>query len=338
MTKILITGGAGFIGTNSACHFLEKGWEVTILDNFSRAGSKTNIKFLQSKFKKHLKVVAGDIRYAKNELASLTRDANVVIHLAAQVAVTTSVINPHEDFEINALGTLNVLEAVRKSKTNPVLLYSSTNKVYGNLSGHEIVEKKTRYEFKKMPFGVPEDIGLDFYSPYGCSKGTADQYVHDYARIYGLRTIVFRQSCIYGPHQFGIEDQGWLAWFTIASLENRPITIYGTGKQVRDALYIDDLVNAYDMAIANIQTTKGRVYNIGGGPKNTISIWYDFFPLLEKFTGEKIKVYFKPQRPGDQLIYVSDIRKSKKDFSWQPQVSLALGLNKLFEWIAKNKS
>jgi len=338
MKKILITGGAGFIGINSAFHFLEKGWEVIIFDNFSRAGSKTIIKFLQGKFKSTLKVVVGDVRYSKKILGFLTQDVDVVIHLAAQVAVTTSVENPQEDFEINAMGTLNVLEAIRNSKSNPILLYSSTNKVYGDLSGQKIVEKKTRYEFKNLPFGVPEDIGLDFYSPYGCSKGTADQYVHDYSRIYGLKTIVFRQSCIYGPHQFGMEDQGWLAWFTIATLENKPITIYGNGKQVRDVLYIDDLVNAYDLAIEKIQITKGRVYNIGGGPKNTISVWYDFFPMLEKLAERKINVDFKTQRPGDQLIYISDIRKSKKDFSWEPQTNIASGLDKLFKWISKNKS
>ncbi len=337
MNKVVITGGAGFIGINTALRFLEKGWAVTIFDNFSRLGSKSNLEYLHSKFKRNLKIVVGDVRYSKKELVPLVRDADAVIHLAAQVAVTTSVENPREDFEINALGTLNVLEAARNSRSNPILLYSSTNKVYGNLSEHEIVEKQTRYEFKRLPYGVPEDIGLDFYSPYGCSKGAADQYIHDYARIYGIRTVVFRQSCIYGPHQFGMEDQGWLAWFTIAALENKPITIYGTGKQVRDVLYVDDLVNAYELAIDKIKVTKGQIYNIGGGPKNTISVWYEFFPMLEKFVGRKIKVDFKTQRPGDQLIYISDVRKCKKDFSWEPQTSVSSGLDKLFKWIIENK-
>lgn len=336
--RILITGGAGFIGINAAQYFLKQGHTVIIYDNFSRKGSVENANLLK-KDKKYsgLEIVKGEIKEFSKELRNAVLKSDVVLHLAAQVAVTTSVDDPRNDFEINALGTLNVLEAIRQSENKPILLYTSTNKVYGGLEDLKIVENKTRYEFENLQNGVSENRCLDFHSPYGCSKGCADQYVRDYARIYGLNTIVFRQSCIYGPHQFGVEDQGWVAWFIIALTKNKKISIYGNGKQVRDLLYVDDLINAYDLAIKNIKKTKGQIYNIGGGAKNTISIWFDFKPILEKLFGRKIEPKFSNWRPGDQPIYVSDIRKAKKDFGWEPEVNVEQGIRKLYDWVAANK-
>lgn len=336
--SILIIGGAGFIGINAASYYLSKGHSVIIFDNFSRNGSKSNLAWFKKEYgTKNLKVVKGDVRYDLAKIQRLVKDVNIVLHLAAQVAVTTSVENPREDFEINAGGTFNVLEAVRKSGNNPVLIYSSTNKVYGGLEDLKIVEQKTRYVFKDLPLGVSEERATDFHSPYGCSKGTADQYVRDYSRIYGLNTIVFRQSCIYGPHQFGIEDQGWVAWFIIALAKNKTISIYGNGKQVRDLLFVEDLVMAYDLAAKHINKTKGQIYNVGGGVKNTISIWFDFKPILEKLFGKKIEPKFSDWRPGDQPIYVSDIRKAKKDFGWEPKVNVEQGIKKLYNWVQINK-
>lgn len=337
--KILITGGAGFIGTNATEYFLNKGNTVTVFDNFSRDGSRSNLLFLKKNYKtKNLKVIEGDIRYDQKKLIRLVKNADLVLHLAAQVAVTTSVLDPEEDFGINALGTFNVLEAVRKSGNNPILIYSSTNKVYGGLEDLKVVEEKTRYKIASLPYGVSEERCLDFHSPYGCSKGTADQYVRDYSRIYGLNTIVFRQSCIYGPHQFGVEDQGWVAWFIIALTKSKEITIYGNGKQVRDILYVEDLVRAYEMAAKNIKKTRGKIYNIGGGSTQTISIWFDFKPILEKLFHRKITVKFSKWRPGDQPIFVSDIRRAKKDFGWEPKIGVTEGITKLHSWIQENKN
>lgn len=336
MKHILITGGAGFIGTNAALYYLKKGWKVTVLDNFSRQGSRENGKYLKKQGKKNIQIVEADIRTDQKILQKVVKNCDVVLHLAGQVAVTKSVKNPRDDFESNALGTLNLLEAVRLSKSNPVFLYSSTNKVYGNLENLKIKKTGTRYEFVDQVFGVSEKQLLDFHSPYGCSKGAADQYVRDYHRIYGLNTVVFRQSCIYGPYQFGIEDQGWVAWFLIALKKHKKITIYGDGKQVRDLLYIDDLLNAYDLAIKNIKKTRGQIYNIGGGIRNTISVWYDFKPILENLYNQKISVDFSEWREGDQRLYVSDIRKAKKDFGWTPQISYNNGIRILYKWIDEN--
>ncbi len=335
--KYLITGGAGFIGSNTAYAFLKKGADVIIFDNFSRNGSNSNTEWLQSQYKGHVTVVNGDIVKDYSLLVKLIKKVDVVFHFAAQVAVTTSVIDPRRDFEINALGTFNMLEAVRKAGNNPIFIYTSTNKVYGELEDMTIVEKKSRYSFKDLPFGISEERNLDFHSPYGCSKGAADQYVRDYARIYGLNTIVFRQSCIYGPRQFGIEDQGWVAWFVIALTLGKKITIYGNGKQVRDILYIDDLTRAYELAIKHIKKTKGNIYNIGGGTKNTISVWHEFKPILESLFNKKIISKFADFRPGDQPIFISDIRKAKKDFQWEPKISVQEGISLLFDWVQMNK-
>lgn len=333
--KVFITGGAGFIGTNTCDYYLKKGYSVYILDNFTREGSKLNAKYLSSKYK-NLIVIKGDIRSISKKTEEIIKSCDLIFHFAGQVAVTTSIENPLEDFIVNTGGTLNMLEIARKSQLNPIFIYSSTNKVYGGLSNLKIVEKKTRYSFKDLPEGVSESCNLDFHSPYGCSKGAADQYVRDYHRIYGLRTIVFRQSCIYGPHQYGMADQGWIAWFILALLKGKEITIYGDGKQVRDVLYIDDLVRAYDLAVKKINKTAGNIYNIGGSRKNSISVWSEFKPILESLFGKKIKEQFDDWRAGDQKIYVSDIRKAEKDFKWKPRITPAQGIKRTFMWLKKD--
>lgn len=334
--NIFITGGAGFIGINAASYYLKQKHRVTIFDNFSRPGGKKNISWLVQNHKGSVQVVDGDIRSDQRKLISYAKRADLVLHLAGQVAVTSSVANPLTDFEINARGTLNVLEAVRTSGHNPVLIYSSTNKVYGSLEDLAVTETPTRYEFENLCFGVSETRCIDFHSPYGCSKGAADQYVRDYSRIYGLNTIVFRQSCIYGPHQHGVEDQGWVAWFMIALTQEKRLTIYGNGKQVRDLLHIDDLLRAYDAAAKNIRVTKGQIYNIGGGPQNTLSIWHEFKPLLERLYTRTIVPEFSDWRPGDQPIYISDIRKAKQDFQWEPMIRVPQGITSLYAWIQDN--
>lgn len=333
--NILITGGAGFIGVNAARHFMRRGWEITILDNLSRPGTEYNLKRLQGEMPE-IKFVKADIRTDYAQLLEAANTHDVVLHLAAQVAVTTSVTNPREDFDINALGTFNVLEAVRASSRKPMVLYASTNKVYGGLEHLTVTESESRYAFAVGRGGVGEDTPLDFHSPYGCSKGAADQYVRDYARIYGLKTVVFRQSCIYGPHQLGIEDQGWVAWFMIAGLFNRAVTIYGNGKQVRDLLYIDDLVRAYDVAIVKIATASGQVYNVGGGNKNTLSL-REFFNLLKNQEGMTLRSSSADWRPGDQPIFVSDNTKMKKDLDWEPQVNVSMGIARLMAWLKENR-
>jgi CDP-paratose 2-epimerase len=269
------------------------------------------------------------------ERAAQGREA--IFHLAAQVAVTTSVTNPRDDFKINALGTFNVLEAARATGTNPVVIYSSTNKVYGGMEEAKVVEGPERYALADLPLGVAETWPLDFHSPYGCSKGTGDQYVRDYARIYGLPTVVFRQSAIYGERQFGVEDQGWLAHFAICATLGRPITIYGDGKQVRDMLYVGDLARAFERALDQIATVRGKVFNIGGGPGFTLTIWSEAGPLLEQLSGRKIDVRYGKWRPGDQRIYVSDIRKAERELGWKPEVAPKEGIARLWQWAQENK-
>ncbi|MEK7536062.1 MAG: GDP-mannose 4,6-dehydratase [Patescibacteria group bacterium] len=334
--RLLITGGAGFIGINAAEHFIKKGWFVIILDNYSRIGAKDNIAWLTGNYKGKFEVIVCDITRDLGKLKNAVTRVSAVLHLAGQVAVTTSVENPRDDFERNALGAFNVLEAIRNSKNRPTLLYSSTNKVYGGLEHEAVVEEKSRYSFKSLKFGVDETAPLDFHSPYGCSKGTADQYIRDYARIYDLDTVVLRQSCIYGPHQFGIEDQGWVAWFTIASLMDRPVKIYGNGKQVRDVLFVSDLTNLYDLCLRNIKKVRGEVFNVGGGQKNTMSL-IEFMPKLEKITDKKLSWKFGKVRPGDQPIFVADTRKAKKLLGWEPRVNIDAGLDKLAQWVKDNQ-
>ncbi|MGC1374780.1 MAG: GDP-mannose 4,6-dehydratase [Anaerolineales bacterium] len=333
----LITGGAGFIGSNYVHRLVERGEKVTIYDNLSRAGSKVNLAWLEKTFGKDaFHLVVGDVTDAPL-LASSTRNADVIVHLAGQVAVTTSVTDPRHDFESNALGTFNALEAARLSEHKPVFIYASTNKVYGGMEDVRIVEDSTRWRYADLALGCPETQPLDFHSPYGCSKGTGDQYVHDYARIYGLPTVVMRQSCIYGPRQFGVEDQGWLAWMIIAAVTGRPITIYGDGKQVRDVLHVDDLLNGYDVALAKMDAARGQVYNLGGGTRNVLAVWSEFGPLLEKLLGRKIPVARADWRPGDQRVFYADFSNAKRELGWEPKIGLEEGIEKLFNWVQDNK-
>ncbi len=333
--KLFITGGAGFIGSNSADYFLQQGHEVVIYDNLSRKGGPANLAWLRQRHNGRFTFIQGDIRHY-DALAEAIGGADAVLHLASQVAVTTSVQNPREDFEINALGTFNVLEAVRHHCPEAAVLYASTNKVYGGMEDVGIVEKGDRYAYADFPLGIPETTPLDFHSPYGCSKGTGDQYMMDYARIYGLRTLVFRQSCIYGRRQFGVEDQGWVAHFVIAAVLNRPISIFGDGKQVRDLLHVSDLVHAYELGIEKIDALRGQAINLGGGPNNTLSIWTEFEPLLTELTGRKIAVNRGDWRPGDQRVFIADIRKAQAKLGWQPAISPTEGICDLYNWVAAN--
>jgi CDP-paratose 2-epimerase len=333
----LVTGGAGFIGSNYVHRLVSRGDKVTVFDNFSRGGAKRNLEWLENTFGKDaFNVVVGDVRDA-SLIAEAARDADVIVHLAGQVAVTTSVNDPRDDFESNALGTFNTLEAARLSGRNPILLYSSTNKVYGGMEDVELFEEPTRWRYKDLVHGCPETQPLDFHSPYGCSKGTGDQYVRDYARIYGLPTVVLRQSCIYGPRQFGIEDQGWVAWFIIASITGRPMTVYGDGKQVRDILNVDDLMNAYDAAVEKIDVASGNVYNVGGGPDNVMSVWYEFGPILEKLLGRTLDVARGDWRPGDQRVFYADIRKAEQELGWSPKIGVEEGIRRLYDWVVANR-
>jgi len=334
--KNLIVGGAGFIGCNVARKLMELGEEIVVFDNLSRLGAEQNLEWLRSEG--NLTFIKGDIRdfATLQDLFRKHPDVRVVYHMAAQVAVTTSVRNPREDFEVNALGTFNLLEAVRLAGIRPIIIYASTNKVYGEMENVKIEEGETAYRYADLPHGVSERMPLDFYSPYGCSKGAGDQYVRDYWRIYNIPTIVFRQSCIYGSRQFGVEDQGWVGWFTIAALLNKAITIYGNGKQVRDVLYIDDLIDCYLAAIEKIEATRGRVYNIGGGPQNQISL-LDFLEQLRKLHNKNIAYSFADWRPGDQKIYVSDIREAKRAFGWAPKTTIEDGVGKIYSWVLENQ-
>lgn len=329
----LVTGGAGFIGSNYVNRLLQRGEKVTVFDNLSRAGAVRNIRWLKEVYgERGVDLILGDVRDGE-QVARAAKQADVIVHLAAQVAVTTSVTHPREDFEINALGTFNTLEAARLSGRYPLFLYASTNKVYGGMDEVNIIEEATRYRYADFPEGISEAQPLDFHSPYGCSKGAGDQYVRDYSRMYGIPTVVFRQSCIYGPRQFGIEDQGWVAWFVIAALTGKKISIYGDGKQVRDILFVDDLLNAYDSAIANPDTSFGQVYNIGGGSQNILSVWAEFKPILEKLLGKPLDASWGDWRPGDQKVYVSDISKASRELNWAPQVGVDEGIGKLFRWV-----
>jgi CDP-paratose 2-epimerase len=334
--KILIIGGAGFIGCNVAEYYGKKGVDITVFDNLSRRGAYLNLGYLTESFK-NIRFIYGDIRnYYDINPVFKNQEFDVVFHMAAQVAVTTSVARPREDFEINALGTFNILESMRECGSKAFLIFASTNKVYGEMLDLEIEETTERYRYKNLPDGISETYPLDFHSPYGCSKGAADQYVIDYKRIYGLDTVVFRQSCIYGYRQFGIEDQGWVAWFTIAAAFGKKITIYGDGKQIRDVLFIDDLVHAYDLAIKKRDIVKGKAYNIGGG-RFQMSL-HELLAFLKKIIGKKIPIEYNDWRPGDQKVYVSNNSKAEKDFTWKACTPVEDGVRKLYEWVKTNKA
>ncbi len=331
--RMLITGGAGFIGSNAAAYFGKRGWEIWIFDNLSRAGTSVNLEFLQRELQ--FTFIRGDIR-KREEVEALYEKANgfdAVLHLAAQVAVTTSVIDPVTDFEINALGTFNILEATRKLSPQSKLIYASTNKVYGNLEHRKVVMQNGRYILEGLANGVNESEPLDFHSPYGCSKGAADQYVADYARMYGLQTFVIRQSCIYGTRQYGVEDQGWIAWFTIAALFGRNITIYGDGKQVRDALWVNDLIELYRLCIE--KGKPGVIYNAGGGKDKSISI-LEVVHILESRLKKSIPYASADWRPGDQKVFISDNSKAKKELGWEPTTQVGEGMQTLVGWVQQN--
>jgi CDP-paratose 2-epimerase len=335
--KYLVTGGAGFIGCNAVQRWLGQGHSVVALDDLSRRGADKNLAWLREQ-PGRLVFEKVDIRDAAALDAAMARhsDAEVVLHLAAQVAVTTSVTDPRHDFEVNALGTFNLLESVRHYAPEAVLLYASTNKVYGGLEEEGVEEHQGRYRFRRAT-GIPETQPLDFHSPYGCSKGAADQYVRDYARIYGLRTVCFRQSCIYGYRQFGVEDQGWVAWFTIAAVTGKPVTIYGDGKQVRDLLFVDDLCDAYDAAVARRDAVRGAVFNLGGGPEHTLSL-LELVAMLEHLTGRSLAPRFADWRPGDQPVFVADIARASAALGWRPKVDVPSGVERLYGWVKENRA
>jgi len=331
--SVLILGGAGFIGSNWADYLLTKtDADIHIFDNLSRRKVEHNLQWLKSRpgAASRLNVSVADIRDAR-AVAKAVYGATEIYHFAAQVAVTTSLADPRHDFEVNAGGTLNILEAARQSGNRPFLLFTSTNKVYGKLgaadAGGLLVARRV----------TAESQPLDFYSPYGCSKGTADQYVRDYARIFRIPTVVFRMSCIAGPRQFGNEDQGWIAHFVYSALQRRSISIYGDGHQVRDVLAVRDLVRAFAAAYENHKTTAGQVYNIGGGAENTISL-LELIKTMEAVLRMPVRYRFRPARPGDQPIYVTDFSKFHQHTQWAPQRSLLQTVHDIWRWYEENQS
>ena len=328
---ILITGGAGFIGTNLAHRLLSLGQPVVIFDNLSRPGVEQNWRWLKQQHGDLVQIEVADVR-DRFALRKAIQNAHQVFHFAAQVAVTTSVTNPVHDFEVNALGTLNLLEEMRNLSNPPSLVFTSTNKVYGTLPDIQLNANCTRYQPIEALTGISEDRRLDFHSPYGCSKGAADQYVLDYTRTFGIKAVVFRMSCIYGPHQFGTEDQGWVAHFLIRAIANQPITLYGDGMQVRDILFVEDLVDAFLLAQENMHHISGQAFNIGGGIENTTSL-LEFIELIGEIHRGKPPVSFDTWRPGDQHYYVSDTSKFQAATGWTPKFDIRQGVQQLYQWL-----
>jgi CDP-paratose 2-epimerase len=328
----LITGGAGFIATNVADRLLADGWRVRLFDNLSRPGVARNLEWLlQQHERRRVEVVVGDVR-DRLAVRAAVRGATRVFHFAAQVAVTTSLLEPSVDFEINAGGTLNLLEALRTSDEPASLLFTSTNKVYGHLDDLPLQMQSRRYSPVDNGFaGIDEHRRLEFHSPYGCSKGAADQYVLDYARTFDLAATVFRMSCIYGPHQMGTEDQGWVAHFVIRALAQLPLTLYGDGRQVRDVLFVDDLVDAMLLAHEHIDRTREHAFNIGGGPDHTVSL-LELIDLLAVRLGHQPAYVLEAWRRADQRFYVSDTARFSTATGWRPRVSLAEGIERLAAW------
>jgi len=340
--KYFITGGCGFLGSNIAREILARGGnKLAIFDNLSRLGSQKNLEWLRE---------AGDFLFIHGDsrnrgdvdisIASFKPD--VVFHLAGQVAMTTSIANPRLDFEINAMGTLNVLEAVREFCPSAMVLYSSTNKVYGDLEWETYLEDLTRYRASNHPNGFAEDTPLDFHSPYGCSKGSADQYMRDYYRIFGIKTVVFRHSSMYGGRQFATYDQGWVGWFCKVALDQKsgvnrkPFSISGNGKQVRDLLYADDMVSLYLSAVENINQAVGRAFNVGGGMRNSLSL-LELFDFLEDELEIKLEYEKHPPRESDQKVFVADIQKASEAMNWEPRVDKEMGIRKMLEWVGRDE-
>jgi CDP-paratose 2-epimerase len=334
---ILVTGGAGFLGSNLADRLAAAGRQVLVLDSLARPGVEANLEWLKARHKGRVAALLADVRDAE-AVREAVRGVGAVLHLAAQVAVTTSLEDPVRDFEVNARGTLNLLEAVRREAQAPPVLFASTNKVYGKLLPEDALERRgERWEPREeaLRAGCAESAPLDLYSPYGCSKGVADQYVLDYARCFGLRTLVFRMSCLYGPRQFGTEDQGWVAHFLIRALRGEPVTVYGDGAQVRDALYVDDAVDAWLLGLREIDRLKGRAFNLGGGPANTLSL-IEMLAHIERLTGRAPEAAFGDWRPGDQRWYVSDTSAFERATGWRAGVGLGDGLGRLLAWLREN--
>lgn len=338
LRSALIFGGAGFIGSNWAHHLLtQTDAHVHVFDNLSRHGVRHNLEWLQAVAARsgRLQITIGDVRDS-SAVEQAIRQASEIYHFAAQVAVTTSISDPRHDFEVNVTGTFNILEAARKCGNRPFLLFTSTNKVYGDIAEHKLQKTQTRYEFLTIN-GISESQPLDFHSPYGCSKGAADQYVRDYARIYGIPAVVFRMSCIAGERQFGNEDQGWVAHFLYSALDENPLTIYGDGKQVRDVLYIRDLVNAFEAVRRNATITAGQVYNVGGGMKNATSL-LELIGYIERLIQRNVRFIHGKARAGDQLVYVTDCSKLNRDTGWRAITSVPQILRRIYEFRAQNRS
>lgn len=337
--KLLITGGCGFLGSNLAADALSRGDELVVFDNLYRNGSRDNLAWLQGQGK--FRFEHGDIRN-QNDITRLIQSfkPEAIFHLAGQVAMTTSIANPRMDFEVNVMGTHNLLEAVRQHASDAIVVYSSTNKVYGDLEQYTYSEGETRFRCNEHPRGFDEQTQLDFHSPYGCSKGAADQYMLDYARIFGLKTVVFRHSSMYGGRQFATYDQGWVGWFCQKAMETQrgllkePYTISGTGKQVRDVLHADDMKRLYSAAVLNIGNAKGQAFNIGGGIENSLSL-LELFAILEKLLGIKLSYTKLPVRESDQRVFVADTGKAKRLLGWQPMVSAQEGVTRMIEWVSQ---
>lgn len=334
--KYLITGGCGFLGSNIAVEIIKQGDELLIYDNLSRIGGDKNLEWLKSLGK--FEFIKGNTKYFE-DISKVIKNfqPNVIYHLAGQVAMTTSISNPRLDFETNVLGSFNVLESVRQYSPDTIVVYSSTNKVYGDFEYLSYEETPTRYICKEFPKGFDESVHLDFHSPYGCSKGSADQYMLDWARMFGLKTVVFRHSSMYGARQFGTFDQGWISWFCQKAVEtkqnkNNTFTISGNGKQVRDVLHADDMIKLYLSVPKHIDKAKGQVFNIGGGMENSLSL-LELFELLEKELNVKLNYTKLPPRESDQKVFVADITKASKIFGWKPEVSAQEGILKMLDWV-----
>ncbi len=334
--KLLVVGGCGFLGSNLASHGIKIGWEVTVFDNLSRLGSASNLEWLKTFGK--FTYVHGDTRN-QNDVERVIRAGqfDYIFHLAGQVAMTTSIENPYKDFQINAMGAMHVLDAVRKYSQHTVVIFSSTNKVYGDLEQYHYTETDTRYICEEWPNGYNESVPLDFRSPYGCSKGCADQYMQDYARIYGVKTIVFRHSSMYGGRQFATYDQGWIGWFCMKAIEKKqnpisePFTISGNGKQVRDILHAEDMIRLYYLASEHADQIAGKVFNIGGGMSQSLSL-LELFNILEEILDVKLEYVKLPPRVSDQKIFVADINRISKAIGWKPEVSARVGIEKMIDW------